>query len=44
MLERMRRKGNPFALFQETGTDTMENGMEIPQEIKNSHMKLRNPI
>ena len=37
MLERMRRKGNPSALFvaMQTGEATVENSMEFPQKTKN---------
>ena len=37
MLERMRRKGNAFALLvgMQTGTATLGNSMEVPQKIKN---------
>ena len=37
MLERMRRKGNPSALFvgMQTGEATVENSMEFPQKTEN---------
>ena len=37
MLERMWRKGKPLTLLvgMQVGTATLENGVEIPQEIKN---------
>ena len=37
MLARVRRKGNPCALWggMQTGAATVENSMEIPQKIKN---------
>ena len=36
MLERMRRKGNPSALWEgmQTGEATVENSMEFPQKTK----------
>ena len=37
MLVRVWRKGNPLKLLvgMQAGTDTLENSMEIPQEVKN---------
>ena len=37
MLERMWRKGNPLILLvgMQVGAASLENGVEIPQEIKN---------
>ena len=37
MLVKMWRKGNPLTLLMgmQAGTDTLENSMEIPQEVKN---------
>ena len=37
MLVRMWRKGNPHALLveMEAGAATLENSMEVPQEVKN---------
>ena len=37
MLERMWRRGNPLALLvgMQTGTTTLENSVDVPQEVKN---------
>ena len=37
MLARMQRKGNPLVLLEEmkAGAATLENSVEVPQEVKN---------
>ena len=42
MLERMWRKGNPLTLLvgMQTGTATLENSIEVPQEAKNKAIAL----